>query len=233
MIESRLNQILQEIRQTEAKSGRKEGSVTLMAVSKLHPYDEMQEAYMAGQRLFGENHVQEVETKIPLKRPEGMSIHLIGHLQTNKVGKIVPLVDSIDSVDSLRLLQKIEAHASASAKKMEILFEYNTSGEASKSGFCSEDSLFEALDKVGEMEHVIPRGLMTVGPLGGGEGRIRQAFRFLWLLKERCQTRYPSLDFSTLSMGMSGDYKIAIEEGSTMVRIGSAIFGPRNYQASV
>lgn len=229
MIEDALNQVREQIRQAEREAHRPEGSVELMAVSKLHTWDDIMQAYQAGQRLFGENHVQEVEAKFPKERPEGMLLHLIGHLQTNKVNKIVPLVDSIDSVDSLKLLEKIEHAAQANQKTMEILFEVNTSGEEQKSGFVSDDALFEALDHVGEMPHVKVKGLMTVGPLGGDEGRNREAFHHLFLLRDICAKRYPALDFSTLSMGMSGDFPIAIEEGSTMVRIGTAIFGPRNY----
>lgn len=229
MIKETLEQVREEIRDAEKASGRAEGSVQLMAVSKLHTYENVLEAYACGQRLFGENHVQEVEAKFPPQRPEGMVVHLIGHLQSNKVNKIVPLVEGIDSVDSLRLLEKIEKAAAAVDKTIEVLFEVNTSGEEQKSGFVSDEALFETLSRAGGMPHIKVKGLMTVGPLGGDAGKNRQAFSRLRQLRDLCQKRYPALDFSTLSMGMSGDFPIAIEEGSTMVRIGTAIFGPRNY----
>lgn len=229
MIKETLGQVREEIRNEEKQAGRAEGSVQLMAVSKLHTYENVLEAYACGQRLFGENHVQEVEAKFPIQRPEGMVLHLIGHLQSNKVNKIVPLVDGIDSVDSLRLLEKIEKAAAALDKTIEVLFEVNTSGEAQKSGFVSDAALFETLGHVGDMPHIQVKGLMTVGPLGGDADKNRQAFRRLRQLRDVCRQQYPALDFSTLSMGMSGDFPIAIQEGSTMVRIGTAIFGPRNY----
>lgn len=229
MIKEALDAVRKEMEEAERKASRPVGSVRLMAVSKLHTWENMLEAYDAGQRLFGENHVQEVEQKIPKVRPEGMEIHLIGHLQSNKVGKIVPLVDAIDSVDSWKLLKKIDDHAAAIGKVMPVLLEYNTSGEEAKSGFESEESLFEAVAQLPSLAHVKVRGLMTVGPLGDDQEKNAEAFRKLVSLQQELKARFPQEDWSGLSMGMSGDFPTAIACGSTMVRIGTRIFGPRNY----
>lgn len=228
MIRDNLAEVRKEIREEEEKSGRKEGSVLLMAVSKLHTWENIMEAYEAGQRLFGENHVQEIEKKFPLRRPLGMELHLIGHLQGNKVKKVVPLVDSIDSVDSLKLLKEIDNACTPLGKVMPTLLEVNTSGEEAKSGFLDEDSLFHAVEESCSLSHVSVNGLMTVGPLGGDGMLIRKAFHMLVSLQKKLQDKFP-LPFSVLSMGMSGDFPIAVDEGSTMVRVGTRIFGERNY----
>ncbi len=227
----RVEEILAEIHGAAAACGRNAADITLMGVSKTHPWDSVMDGYGAGLRLFGENRVQEVEAKFPEipKRPVGMGLHLIGHLQSNKVKKIVPLVDGIDSVDSLRLASLISECALSQGRVMPILLEFNTSGEEAKSGFETEDSLVEMLDHAEELKGIEIRGLMTVGPLGGTERQIRGAFTHLRSLRETCGARYPSLDFSVLSMGMSGDFIWAIEEGSTMVRVGTRLFGVRDY----
>jgi len=229
MITENLEMVRNSVRSAEREAGRPDGSVTLMAVSKLHPYDAVLEAYAAGQRLFGENHVQEILEKFPPVRPEGMDVHLIGHLQSNKIKKIIPYVDGIDSVDSLPLLEKLNEACGEIGKVMPVLLEYNTSGETAKSGFCSDVDLFSAIEASRGFPNLTIQGLMTVGPLEGGPEKTREAFRQLRRLQEECRKRYPQMDFSVLSMGMSGDFPIAIDEGSTLVRIGTMIFGQRNY----
>ena len=206
------------------------GSCRLMAVSKTRSVEEIDAVYKCGVKLFGENHVQEIVEKFTSYRPEGLELHMIGHLQSNKVAKVVPLVHMIESVDSIKLLQKIDAEALKNKKTMDVLLEYNTSGEESKSGFNSKEDLFDCIDAALEMKNVKLRGLMTVGPLEHPEN-TRDAFKFLKNLFEECRIRYGEKleDFDTLSMGMSGDWKIAVEEGSTEVRIGTAIFGERHY----
>lgn len=226
MIKVALDKVRNEVDAEAKKVGR---PVRLMAVSKLHPYEAVLEAYDAGQRLFGENHVQEVEEKFPTARPSGMELHMIGHLQGNKVKKIVPLVDAIDSVDSLKLMEKIASCSSSIGKRMPVLLEVNTSGEEAKSGFLSDEELFTAMEASLSLPSIHIYGLMTVGPLGGDDEKTRLAFRKLVSLKKEAMGKFPSLDLSVLSMGMSGDWPIAIEEGSTMVRIGTAIFGEREY----
>ncbi len=227
----RVEEVLAEIRNAAASCGRDAADITLMGVSKTHPWDAVLEGYDAGIRLFGENRVQEVEAKFPLleDRPQGMELHLIGHLQSNKVKKIVPLVDGIDSVDSLKLAAMISDCALAHGRVLSVLLEFNTSQEEAKSGFETEDDLFEMLDHAEELKGIRIHGLMTVGPLGGDEKEVRGAFALLRNLREKCRSSYPSINFDTLSMGMSGDFPWAIEEGSTMVRVGTRLFGARDY----
>ena len=208
------------------------GSARLMAVSKTRSVEEIMAAYDAGLRLFGENHVQEIVAKFQ-QRPADMELHMIGHLQSNKVGKVVPLVDMIESVDSLGLLTKIDNAASRIGKVIDVLLEYNTSNEEAKSGFVSKDELFECLEASRNMKSVRIRGLMTVGPVDCAvekkEELTDKAFKELVELRSECVRKYPEMDFGILSMGMSGDYMIGVRNGSTEVRIGTAIFGPRDY----
>lgn len=224
----KLRSVISSIEKCASKAGRN-GQVELMAVSKTHPYEAVLEAYREGQRLFGENRVQEIEAKFPplSERPEGMKLCLIGHLQKNKVKKAVGLVDRIDSVDSRELLFLIEKEAAKLDLTLPILFEVNSSGEEQKSGFRTKEELFEAVKALKDCPHVVLQGLMTVGPLGGDEEKNRAAFRYTKTLFDELNSKGYGL--TVLSMGMSGDYETAIEEGSTEVRIGTAIFGERSY----
>lgn len=201
-------------------------NVFLLPVSKTKSYDAIMSVYNEGARVFGENRVQEVERKFPpiKERPEGMKVFLIGQLQKNKVRKAVRLFDRIESVDSLALLELINKEASLIKKKIDVLLEYNSSNEESKSGFKSSDELLLALRKSLTMESVSVIGIMTVGPLTDSEDIIRRAFKDTKALFDRASE---IKRLSVLSMGMSADYRIAIEVGSTEVRIGSAIFGER------
>ena len=208
------------------------GSARLMAVSKTRSIEEIMDVYDAGCHLFGENHVQEIVAKFRTK-PADLELHMIGHLQSNKVGKVVPLVDMIESVDSMGLLKKIDAAAQRTGKVIDVLLEVNTSKEEAKSGFQSTEELFECLGESALMKNVRVRGLMTVGPVDCDpalkDELTDEAFKELVRLREECRNRFPDLDFSVLSMGMSGDYMIGVKNGSTEVRIGTAIFGPRDY----
>ena len=201
-------------------------NVFLLPVSKTKSYDAIMNVYDEGARIFGENRVQEVERKFPpiKERPEGMKVFLIGQLQKNKVRKAVRLFDRIESVDSLALLELINKEASLIEKKIDVLLEYNSSNEESKSGFKSADELLLALRESLTMESVSVIGIMTVGPLTDSENIIRRAFKDTKALFDRASE---IKRLTVLSMGMSADYRIAIEEGSTEVRIGSAIFGER------
>ena len=203
-----------------------DSSVFLLPVSKTKSYDAIMSVYSEGARVFGENRVQEVERKFPApgERPEGMKVYLIGQLQRNKVKKAVSLFDRIESVDSIALLEAIDMRPAELNKTMDVLLEYNSSGEDAKSGFRNEEDLVSALSRSLEMKNVRVLGLMTVGPLTDDEDEIRKAFRRTRELFDRCR-EISSL--TVLSMGMSADYEIAISEGSTEVRIGSAIFGER------
>ena len=202
--------------------------VTLVSVSKMHPYSAVMEAYADGARIFGENRVQELEAKFPLpsERPEGMKVYLIGQLQRNKARKAVELADRIESVDSLPLIDKIEKEASAAGKAMEVLLELNSSGEEQKAGFRSSEELLDAASYIiSSCPHILLKGLMTVGPLGFDEERNREAFTYAKRVFDKLKALSPAID--TLSMGMSADWKTAVGCGSTEVRIGTAIFGAR------
>lgn len=202
--------------------------VTLVAVSKTYPYEDIKEAYDCGQRIFGENRVQEIEAKFPKKdeRPRDMKLLLIGHLQTNKVKKAVSLVDRIDSVDSIKLLNEIIKEAEKKDIVMPILLEVNSSNEENKSGFTDKEELLKAAELAFNNKFITLEGLMTVGPLTENEKDIKNAFSFTKNLYDELKVKY---NLSVLSMGMSSDYPLAIEKGSTEVRIGSLIFGKRNY----
>jgi pyridoxal phosphate enzyme (YggS family) len=217
-------EILSDIAKAASTYGRNARDITLMAVSKTHPFQAMEELFACGQLVFGENRVQEAQEKLPSERPQGMRIHLIGHLQINKAKKALELFDAIDSVDSLKLALKLESLA---CKSLPILLELKTAPEESKSGFEDEHALFQALETISSFNKVSVKGLMTIGPLAGSETEIRKAFALLRTTAERAKQRFPELDFSTLSMGMSSDYRYAIAEGSTLIRVGTRLFGPR------
>lgn len=227
-IAENLTRVRERIAEAERKAGRKSGSVTLMAVSKFHPAESVLEAMAAGQNLFGENRVQEATEKfaqVGASRPRA-ELHLIGSLQRNKVAKIITVASCVQSVDRAELLTEIEKQASARDLSLRVLFEFHT-GEESKSGYPDRDALFRSIDLLAGMPHVRCSGLMTMAPFTADSARVRASFGMLKSLQDECQRRYPQLDFSILSMGMSGDFELAIAEGSTLVRVGTAIFGER------
>jgi pyridoxal phosphate enzyme (YggS family) len=227
-VRDNLATVRERIADAARNAGRDPASVRLMAVSKFHPAESVIDAMDAGQALFGENRVQEATEKFASIRALGRDpeLHLIGQLQRNKVSKIVGVASCVQSVDRPELLEEIFRHAEARNLVMEVLFEFHT-GEESKAGYADMDSLFRSIDLLARMPSVRCRGLMTMAPNTGDRDAVRSSFRSLAKLREDCEKRYPNLDFSVLSMGMSGDYGIAIEEGSTLVRIGTAIFGDR------
>jgi len=212
------------------RAGRAPDEVSLMAVSKTHPEQRIREAYDAGIRLFGENRVQEFASKaeklLELKAAEW---HMVGHLQTNKAGKAVELFAAVDSVDSLRLAQKLNSSAEALGKKLAVLIEINVGGESAKSGVAPDSSeLEEILQNAAHLEHLEFRGLMTVPPFTEDPQQARPSFRRLRELRDRIAARQlAGIGTRVLSMGMSHDFEVAIEEGSTCVRVGTAIFGER------
>lgn len=230
-----LEKIKSSISGAERLSGRAEGSVKLLAVSKFHPAPSVIDALNAGQTMFGENRVQEAWGKfeeICKAHPE-TELHIIGSLQKNKVGRAVKICSCIESVDRVELIQEIEKHCLQNEKTIRILFEYHT-GEESKSGFTSYESLHDAVKYCaeGKSPHVIPAGFMTMAPFTRDEKAIHASFAELRETAERLRHEFPQFAMETLSMGMSGDYRIAIAEGSTEVRIGTAIFGEREYPAA-
>ncbi len=202
-----------------------------MAVSKVHPAESLVEAREAGVTLFGENRVQEYETKREQIRElgvEGAEVHLIGHLQSNKAAKAAELFDSIDTVDSLRLAERLNEAAGKLGKNLPILLEIKLSEEPTKSGLNPNSAeTVSFLERLPNLQHLAMRGLMTIAPLDEDLETARACFRHLRALRDRWSAVYARLDFHELSMGMSGDFEIAIEEGSTLVRIGTALFGAR------
>lgn len=201
-----------------------------MGVSKTHPPGLIREAYAAGLRLFGENRVQEFASKAPLLADlAGAEWHMIGHLQTNKAGKTAELFAVVDSVDSMKLAEKLDAAARRLNKKLPVLIEINVGGEAAKSGVAPDSNEFETLlQSTPRFEALAFRGLMTVPPFTDDPEGVRPFFRRLKELRNAIAARkLPSVTMDVLSMGMSHDFEVAIEEGSTCVRVGTAIFGER------
>ncbi|GHT81655.1 YggS family pyridoxal phosphate enzyme [Spirochaetia bacterium] len=219
-----------------ARSGRKADEVRLMAVSKFHSRDAVEAAWNAGVRLFGESRVREAAEKfedIKEDRP-GMELHMIGTLQRNKAKAAVSLFDCVQSVDRDELIAELGKLAASrqkpgflqGQKPLGILLELNA-GEESKSGYADEDDLFRGAEQVLSWPNLVLRGLMIMAPFTTDTALIRRAFRSLGDVQRKLETRFPEADWSCLSMGMSGDFEIAIEEGSTLVRVGTAIFGER------
>ena len=222
--------IRERLARAAARAGRSPGSITLMAVSKTVEPERILEAYAAGLRVFGENRVQEFAGKAaPLAGMSEARWHLIGHLQSNKARKAAGLFSSVDSVDSLRLAEKLNEAANQSGKTLGILIEIKTGGEKSKSGIPpASPELEELLRAAPRLEHLQIRGLMTVPPLTEDPAGARPYFQLLRGLRDRIAARrLPRVEMEELSMGMSHDFEAAIEEGSTCVRVGTAIFGAR------
>lgn len=231
-IKNNLEAIRNRIYAAEKKSGRMQGSVKLMAVSKFHPAEAVKEAFEAGQLLFGENRVQEASEKFPslIGSHPDIKVHMIGQLQSNKVKKALEFASCIQSVDRIELLKEIEKQCAKLNRSIDILFEYHT-GEESKSGYTTEEELRQTIEACikGEFPHINPKGFMTMAPFTNDEALIRKSFICLRELSEKIKNDYKELSLTELSMGMSGDFEIAIEEGSTLVRVGTAIFGERDY----
>lgn len=203
--------------------------VKLVAVSKTKPAEDIQEAYDAGQRVFGENMVQEMAEKYE-KLPKDIQWHQIGHLQSNKVKYIAPFISMIESVDSLKLLQEIDKHAAKNNRVIDCLLQIYIADEETKYGLGFDEAI-ELLrsDEYAELKHISIRGLMGIATNTDNEKQIRDEFYELKTFFDGIKTSFFRQDarFDTLSMGMSSDYKIAIEQGSNMVRLGSTIFGQR------
>jgi hypothetical protein len=227
----RLSRVQERIDAACRRARRTGEQVLLMAVSKLHPAEALAEAVSAGVTLFGENRVQEFAAKrarLLELRVHEPQVHLIGNLQSNKTAKAAELFDGIDTVDSLRIAERLNEAAGKFGRTMTILLEIKLSTESTKSGIDPESSeLRTLLERLPNLQHLAMRGLMTIAPLDENPETARTCFRQLRTLRETWARENPRLDFSTLSMGMSGDFEIAIEEGSTVVRIGTALFGER------
>lgn len=210
------------------------GNCKLIAVSKTHTVERVLEAYHAGQRMFGENKVQELVAKWELL-PKDIEWHLIGHLQTNKVKYIAAFVSLIHAVDSIKLLEEINKQAKKVNRKINCLLQVHIGKEETKFGF-SEQELMDLIDRgiLSTLDSISIQGLMGMATLTSDEKMIRNEFKQLKYLFDKMKARaIPPMEVRELSMGMSSDYKIAIEEGSTMVRIGTALFGDRDYSSDL
>ena len=219
--------VLDRVEQAASEAGRDPAEVKLLAVSKTFPADDIRTVFGAGQLRFGENKVQELQTKVPVL-PADIEWHLIGHLQSNKAAKAVEYAQWIHSVDSVHLAQKIGNAAARLGKKINILLEVNISGEESKFGLHSFEDTAPAAEAVLKFPELHLCGLMTMAEPGVPEARLRSTFSGLRSLRDRLETEV-RIPLPELSMGMTSDYREAILEGATIVRIGSAIFGGRDY----
>ena len=237
-IAERLARIQEKLDAACRRSGRKSEEVAIMAVTKFQPPEVVREAWESGVRLFGESRVQEAQSKFGAFREiisggqaallqaslGEAALHLVGSLQRNKAKTAAALFDCIQSLDRLELIDCLGGLTIGREKPLMVLLEYLT-GEDSKSGFTCKDSLFLAAEKVLEFPGLKPAGLMTMAPFTDDAAVVRSAFRKLREAQEELVKRFPGEDWNCLSMGMTGDFEIAVEEGSTMIRIGTALFG--------
>ncbi|MGA2539024.1 MAG: YggS family pyridoxal phosphate-dependent enzyme [Terracidiphilus sp.] len=238
-LEKNLERLEESIAAACRKAGRARSDVELMAVSKTYPASTIMEAARLGLRLFGENRVQEFAAKSPeltgLRTDPAATIpsacfrvHLIGHLQSNKAARAAELFDAVDSVDSQRIAERLNEAAAKLGKRLPILIEVKLSPEESKTGLEPESSeAAELLERLPDLEHLRLEGLMTIAPWGVAEDITRACFRSLHTWRDRWAATYSRLSFEVLSMGMSGDFPLAIEEGATRIRVGTALFGKR------
>lgn len=226
-ITENLNDVLNQIDAIKERE-ELEQTISLIAVSKTFPADAVREAYQAGQRIFGENKVQEGEAKKEeLASLTDIDWHLIGPLQSNKVRKAVKTFSTIHTVDSEKLAERISRIAGEETKEIDVLIQVNTSGETSKSGITPKlDELKLLAEKIIELPHITLKGLMTIGPLSTDETAIKESFENLRELRNKLEKEL-SLNLPELSMGMSGDFPIAMKQGATLLRVGSSIFGRR------
>lgn len=228
MIKDNVHAVQSQIKDACRQAGRNGEEITLVAVTKTAPIEAIQEAIDAGVVHIAENRVQEAESKFPILLAKNPAIitHIIGHLQTNKAKDAIKVASLIQSVDSLKLANEIQKQALKLDQTVNVLVQFNTAREEQKFGALPDDP-FALIEAISRLSHVKIKGLMTMAPYTDDQGIIRKTFADLRQIKEGAQARFKghaSIEMKIMSMGMSGDYKIAIEEGSTMVRVGSAIF---------
>lgn len=230
MYEDRLRAALPGVRERIGRAleraGRPQDAVGIIAVTKGHPPEAARAAVAAGLRMLGENRVQELEAKREATGDLDAEWHLIGHLQRNKVRKVLPLIHMLESLDSLRLAEVVAAEAERAGIRLPVLIQVNVSGEATKGGF-EPDDIVETVGSICNLPTLHVRGLMTMAPWTDDERMLRQTFRRTRELSERCSREVNGFEGVHLSMGMSNDFEIAVEEGSTMVRLGTTLFGER------
>ena len=228
MLKENLEKVEENIQAACDRAGRKRDEVTLIAVSKTKPVEMLQEAYDLGVRINGENKAQELASKYEVL-PKDIHWHMIGHMQRNKVKYIIDKVDLIHSVDSLRLAETIENEAAKHNVTVPILIEVNVAQEESKFGLKTEEVL-SLVESVAALPHINIKGLMTIAPYVEDPEENRGIFRQLKKLSvDIAAKNINNVNMSVLSMGMTGDYQVAVQEGATMVRVGTGIFGERNY----
>ncbi len=221
-----------KIEEAAEKSGRAPNEIKVVAVTKTHPIEMIKSAVTAGIKVIGENYAQELRDKQQEFEESGIELpewHFIGHLQRNKVKYIAPFVEMIHTVDSERLAREVDKQAAKNNRKLKVLLQVNTSGEESKFG-CEPTEIFDLAEAALKFENLEVQGLMTIGSFADDEVTNRREFSFLSKLRDQCAEKYPDTDWHHLSMGMTHDYPIAIDEGATIVRIGTALFGPREYK---
>lgn len=228
-IADNLTRVRADLAAAATAAGRDPESITLVAVSKTWPASDVAEAAAAGQRIFGENKVQELLAKIP-ESPAGLAWHLIGHLQSNKVRKVLPHCALIHSIDSIELSRDVSRIAGELGLTARILLQVNVASDEAKFGF-PVGVVMESFAEIRSLPHLEVRGLMTVPPFDEDPGQVRPHFAALRRLRDELEREH-GVSLPELSMGMSHDCRIAIEEGATMVRVGSAIFGRRDYGAA-
>jgi PLP dependent protein len=229
-IEENLARVREQIAVAAARAGRVKEEIELVAVSKTHPAEKVQAAFEAGQTLFGESRVQEARAKIPLL-PSRLRWHFIGHLQKNKIRHALPLFELFHGIDSLAVAQEMHRVAEEEGMHPRVLLEVNLAGEASKHGFAPEE-LQRDLEPTLSLGRLTVEGLMTIPPLAPEAEASRHYFVALRELRDKLETEF-NVRLPQLSMGMSGDFPIAIEEGATLVRVGTAIFGERSRRREV
>jgi hypothetical protein len=234
-LQQNLEKVEAAIEEACRRAGRSRSDIELMAVSKTYPASTIAEAASLGLRLFGENRVQEFAAKAlhaaalrELCGSQDIRIHLIGHLQSNKAARAAELFDAIDSLDSLRLAERLNEAAARLNKRLPVLIEVKLSAEETKEGLDPESADADALlERLPDLAHLHLRGLMTIAPWDVPEDQTRACFGALRHIRDRWAAAHPRLNFDVLSMGMSGDFHLAIEEGATRIRIGTALFGKR------
>jgi len=230
-IKENIEVVKEKMAKATLKCGRKEGDVRLLMATKTVPASTIIEAFEAGEVLIGENKIQELVEKATALATWKHEAHFIGHLQSNKIKDVIKYACCIQSIDRLEVAEKLEKRLASENRMMDIFVQVNTSKEESKFG-CTEDEVIPLVEKIREFEHLNIKGLMTIGLFSDDEKLIRPCYKMLYNIKEKIEASHLVSDKLELSMGMSGDFEIAIEEGASIVRVGTSIFGKRIYPDS-
>ena len=225
-LESRIHAVQGDIEEAARAVGRDAGEITLIAVSKTFSREDVDAAYSHGIRHFGENRVQEARGKFEESLPADATLHLIGHLQSNKAKQVPGLFQAVDSIDRASVIDALDKAASKSGVQLDVLVQVNIAGESQKAG-CAPSEATDLIARLAETSTLVPKGLMTIAPIDARGEELRGLFQDLRLLRDDLQQRFPELALTELSMGMSNDFREAIAEGATQIRIGRALFGER------